>query len=392
VATSAIVTSVAVAAALFFWPGAAMSEDALWATIVLTCGIPLLAAGDVLGSAHRGVNRLGTKLLLIDVGRPGIVALAVILSPLAFVRRAPYIAGLYVLAALLVLAGLWLLFERDRRWRDTGAATSSELLRFGVPVAGAAILAGPLVNGLLPTMLSASAGSAAVALYGVALALQGVVALPVGIFEQVLVPVWARMATDGSHDDLARSYQHYTRICFALAAGLGIVLIANAGPMLSFVFGGAYAAAAPALEWAVAATLFAAWTGPNEAMLRALGLARPIFVARLVTAAAGTIAAGALIPQYGLLGAIAAFALAVVVLNVSYASTLYRERRIHPFTPWQTATTLGVVGAILAATAAGRHSQGGWIVAHVAALVVVVANIDLRSTLAVVRETARTFR
>ena len=49
--------------------------------------------------------------------RPGIVVVALLLSPLALARRAPYVAGLYVAGALLVLAGLWVLFNRDSQWR-----------------------------------------------------------------------------------------------------------------------------------------------------------------------------------------------------------------------------------------------------------------------------------
>jgi O-antigen/teichoic acid export membrane protein len=376
--------------ALIVWWRGSMSVDALSATAILIAGVPAFAIGDVLGAAYRGINRLGLKLFLVDVVRPGIVALALVLSPLTLTRRAPYVAGLYVTGALFVLTGLWLLFNRDKCWQNAGSSTSSELLHFGVPVAGAAILAGPLVNSLLPMMLSAWTGSTAVAFYGIALALQGLAGLPLAIFEQVLVPVWARAAVVDTPGDLARSYQRYTNVCFSLATGLAVVLIANDRAVLSFLFGSDYAAAGRALQLAVLATLFAVWAGPNEAMLRAIGLSRSIFVARLVTAAAGTVTAAILIPSYGLTGAVIAFAMAVVVLNLAYGTALYRANHIHPFTWRHMITTAAALAAVLAAMAWQRDfPMAGWLAAHVIAIAIVAANGALRFAFSAVRDMGR---
>jgi O-antigen/teichoic acid export membrane protein len=387
VSISAMLTSGAALVALLLWSKASSSGDAFAATAILIAGAPAFAIGDVLGAAYRGVNRLGTKLFLLDVVRPGIVVIALLLSPLAVARRAPYVAGLYVAGALLALACLWLLFSRDRRWRSRNASTPPQLLRFGVPIAGAAILSGPLVNSLLPMMLSAWTGSAAVAFYGIALALQGIAGLPLGIFEQVLVPVWARMAARETPGELARSYQRYATVCFSLATGLAIVLVANDRALLSLLFGAEYSAAGTAMKCAVLATLFAAWAGPNEAMLRATGLSRSIFGSRLVTAAAGTASAAVLIPQYGLTGAVSAFALAIVVLNLGYGTALYRARRIHPFTARHAITTFAAIAAVAAAIAhPADFAEAGWVAAHVLAIAIVAANADLQSWLGVVRD------
>lgn len=387
VSVSALLTSGAALVALLLWSNASMSGDAIAATAILIAGAPAFAVGNVLGAAYRGVNRLGTKLLLLDVARPGIVVIALLLSPLAVARRAPYVAGLYVAGALAVLACLWLLFNRDKQWRSIHASTPSELLRFGVPIAGAAILSGPLVNSLLPMMLSAWTGSTAVAFYGIALALQGIAGLPLGIFEQVLVPVWARMVALETPGELARSYQRYSIVCFSFATGLAIVLLANDRALLALLFGSDYSAAGTAMKYAVLATLFAAWAGPNEAMLRATGLSRRIFASRLITAAAGTASAAVLIPPYGLTGAVGAFALAVVVLNVAYGTALYRATRIHPFTVRHAITTLAATAAIAAALARpAAFPEAGWVAAHVLAIGIVAANADLRSSLGAVRD------
>ena len=383
---SALLTTGGSLVLLLLWSSSHMSSEATRATAILVVGLPLVAVGDVLGAAYRGVNRLGTKLFMIDVARPGIVAIAVLLSPVALVTSASYVTGLYVVGALVVLGALWIVFRRDRQWQDTSAGTSSELLRFGVPVAGAAVLAGPLVNGLLPMMLAAWTGSTAVAFYGIALALQGLAGLPLGIFEQVLVPFWARMTVRDSPAELARSYQQYAGICFAGVAVLGVVLIANDQAILSLLFGPDYAAAGSALQFAIVGTLFAAWAGPNEAMLRSIGASRAILAARIASAAAGSGSALALIPLYGLMGAMASFTLAVVALNVAYGSALYRAKRIHPFTSRHTITTVATLAAVLAATGLrGSYPVGGWVAAHALAIAILATNADLKSALGSVR-------
>jgi O-antigen/teichoic acid export membrane protein len=334
----------------------------------------------VIGAAYRGVNRIGTKLFMVDVARPGVVAIALLASPVVLTRSPSYVAGLYVFGALVVLAGLWALFRQDRQWTRSGSSTPSELLHFGVPIAAAGLLAGPRVNGVLPAMLSGWTGSAAVAFYGIALALQGLVALPVGVFEQAVLPTWARMAVRDSRGDLARSYRYYTNICFACAASLGILLIANDTAILTLLFGPEYDAASRALRYAVLSTVFGAMVGPNEGMLRAIGASRAIFSARLVSAVAATTAGALLIRAHGLSGAVIAFVVAAVVLNSMYGAALYRATGIHPFTSRHGITTVITMAGLLAATAFGdRFPLGGWAAANGLALLVLVAAPDVRS-------------
>jgi O-antigen/teichoic acid export membrane protein len=380
VTASALLTSALVLTGLVTWFGSIMSPAAFWTTTILTLGLPLLAVGNVIGAAYRGVNRIGTKLFMIDVARPGVVAIALLASPVVVTRNASYVAGLYVLGALVVLTALWALFRQDRQWTSSGSSTSSQLLHFGVPVAAAGLLAGPLVNGVLPAMLSGWTGSAAVAFYGIALALQGLVVLPIGILEQVVLPTWARVAARDTPSALAGSYRYYTNIGFAFAASFGILLIANDAAILTFLFGPEYAAASWALRYAVLSTLFGAMMGPNEGMLRAIGASRPIFYARLVSAVAGTAAGALLIPAYGLSGAVIAFVVTAVVLRVMYGATLYRAAGIHPFTSRHSITTVMTIAGVLAATVFADVSPiGGWAGANSLAIFVLVAAPDVRS-------------
>jgi len=95
----------------------------------------------------------------------------------------------------------------------------------------------------------------------------------------------------------------------------------------------------------------------------------------------------------GLMGAVSSFVLAVVVLNVAYGTALYRARRIHPFTWRHAVTTAAALGAVIAATALqSTYPVGGWMTAHVLAILIVAANVDLRSMLGAVRDRAVALR
>lgn len=362
------------------WVGSTMSGDARWATIIMTLALPLLALGDVVGAAYRGMNRLGTKILMIDVARPALVLVALLLSPVALTRHAPFVAGLYASAALVTLAALWIFFRRDHRAQrgGPGTTTPSELLRFGIPIAAAVFLAGPIINNLLPLMLSAWTGPAAVAFYAVALSLYSLVYLPVGILEQAVIPSWARMAAQARADDLEDSYRRYTNLCFAAAAGLGVVIVANAQTILISLFGPTFEAATAALKMVILATLCGALVGPNEGMLHALGFSTSIFNARLAGAAAGVATGVILIPAQGLSGAIGAAVVTMVGINTGYAVILFRKTGVHPFTARHALTTALTALGLLAATATGAYPLAAWVAAHGLAVLVVVANADFR--------------
>ena len=359
-----------------------MSSDVLWATGVLACGLPITAAGDVFGAAYRGINRLGTKIVLVDIARPGVVVAALLLLPFGTAPGSWLIASLYVAAQLLSLTALAILFATDSVWHNRVAGSRSELIRYGGPITAAAVLGGPLVNGVFPLMLSAWVGSAPVALLGIALTVQALVYLPTAIFEQAVLPTWSRMAGQPSTGALSDSYRHYTNICFAVTAGAGIVLIANDTLILRLLFGPEYIAAGPAMRIATISALFGAFVGPNEAMLRALGESRAIFNARLISAVAGTTAGAVLIGPFGLIGAVSAFALSSIAVNGMYGVWLYRISGIHPFNRHHARLTAAAVVAFGAATLSRDGGPASvWLAAHILGALVIASSRDLRFAL-----------
>lgn len=359
--------------------GYIVAGDALWAAIILTLAVPVLGLGEVLGAAYRGVGRLGTKILFGDVTRGLIVLAALLASPAVWAGDAPYVAGLFTAAAAGSLIALWIYFRGDARWRKGGAVSPAELLRFGIPLTGAVLLAGPIFLNVLPMLLSAWTGPAAVAFYTVAVSAYNFVYLPVGILEQAAVPAWARLAAHGDTDDLTRSFHRYTDMCFAGAAGLGLAIMANDRSILTFVFGPAFAIATAEVRIVILATFCIALVGPNEGLLHALGLSRSIFQARLAGAIAGVAAAVLLIPGYGLLGAIGAFAIGSVSMNGLYGVMLYRSVGIHPFTAAHLRTIgLTAAGVLAVTVVADSYMFAGRVLATALAVAILVAHADLR--------------
>jgi O-antigen/teichoic acid export membrane protein len=219
-------------------------------------------------------------------------------------------------------------------------------------------------------------------MFTVALSLQAMVYMPLGVFEQAAIPAWTRMAAHEPPAVLAASYRQVATVGFAAAAGLGLVVLANDRTILTLLFGPPFAAAEQAVTGAVLATLFGALTGPNEGMLRALGSAAAIFRARTAAAVAGVLAGLLLIPGYGLGGAIAAFAFTTVAINATYGVQLYLAGGIHPFTVRHTmAASLTAAGSTFAIASTGSYADPWWIAAHLCAAVLLAANTDVRSAL-----------
>jgi O-antigen/teichoic acid export membrane protein len=162
---------------------------------------------------------------------------------------------------------------------------------------------------------------------------------------------------------------------------LALVLIANDRTVLAFLFGPPYVAASGALRVVLVAAMFSALAGPNEGMLRALGLAGAILRARIVSAIACVAVGLMLIPPRGLVGAAVAFAVNAVVLNVMYGVTLYRAHGMHPFSkPHAMVATMATIGVVAGAAGDAVSPFGAWLVAHGIAILVLLISAELRAS------------
>lgn len=314
------------------WIADALHEQALaQVLLLLAVAIPLTTLADVLAAVGRGLSQLWTKVVLVDLTRSLWVVLALGSLLLLKASSLSAVVWAYVTAAFVsaVFTVIWL--KRNAHWQVSASPTPvAELLRYGLPLLGSALLAGPLVNSALPLLLQRLASSQAVAYYNVALSLPILIYIPIAVVEQAALPVWAAQSQAGATSDLRASYALVTRWAFLAGSFVFTLLWFNASAILTMVYGPSYATAAPAVQAVAVVTLFGMAVGPNAGMLRAFADTHFFFacmvIAGIVSLAVGMI----LIPTWGLMGGVLGFVTASALTNSLFAVVLFARHRIHP--------------------------------------------------------------
>src|SRR2546428_2378287 len=157
--------------------------------MVLAVGIPFAATANVLGAAYRGVGALWVKIVYLDLV-PALWLVLALSVMVALHATSLWIAALIYLGATLVAVtcvSVW--FGVGGRWRTVATGNpTGELLRYGVPLLGAWLVAWPLAA--IPLLLGAFGSMQSVAFYGLALSLAALVYTGVGAAGTAALPVW----------------------------------------------------------------------------------------------------------------------------------------------------------------------------------------------------------
>jgi O-antigen/teichoic acid export membrane protein len=225
-----------------------------------------------------------------------------------------------------------------------------DLLTYSVPLFISSLIGGTLVGNSIPLVLAAQNEPGLVSVYAIALTIQPLIQLPAIAVENAAVPVWAAAVGRQSESRLTISYANATRSALLLALLVYIPLSVAPLEWLQLLFGNRYTGSASVVQIALAATMFAIAVGPNEGMLRALGLTHAIFVARLVAGLVTLGAAWPLIRHWGVLGAIVAWAISGVLSNFVYGLYLFRAHHIQPIDSRYVRTLAAGIAGWLAAT------------------------------------------
>ena len=299
--------------------------------LLLAVSIPLTTLADVLAAAGRGVGQLWIKVVLGDVTRPLWVVMALGLLFLLGVSSLSVVIWVYLTGSLVssVLTVIW--FKSNIHLQGSiSKASIVELLRYGLPLLGTALLAGPLVNSALPLLITRLSSVQAVAYYNLAISLSLLINVPIAVVEQAALPVWSAQSQTGSIFELRAAYAFVARWSFLASSIVFALLWFNAGTILTFLYGPAYITAAPSLQAIAAAMLFGVIVGPNAGMLRAFADTHWLFVCSVVTGIVSLAVGMFLIPTWGLMGGVLAFVTAVVLTNSLFGVLLFVKHRIHP--------------------------------------------------------------
>ena len=223
----------------------------------------------------------------------------------------------YGLTALLVVAaavqGLQLAAASVLWVRSAGLRTRLEwpsraivvrTVREASPFAAAGIIAN-LQGRLAPVLLGFLASPAALAAFGVASRIGGLVRiLPQSAFAGAL-PVLSHEARMGMSEAVRARFDR-TLFAFAVVAAAGVALLA--APLVSWTYGDGFAAAVVPLAWTGAGLVPTLVNSGRKVYLYASGLERPAVKWSGVALALQAAACAALIPPFGPAGAAAALA------------------------------------------------------------------------------------
>ena len=273
--------------------------------------VPLIAMAGAAYGCLAPVFRAWPRALVVALGIETIGALGQWAGAWWLVHAGRGVVELLVLAAVVqavqfsAAAALWLRFGPRAAFEWPSPITIARTMRAAWPFAAAGLLANAQLR-LAPLLLGFLAAPAAVAAFGVASRIGGVVRmLPQAAFAGAL-PVLSHEAKRGA-TDLVRVRFERTLLAFVITAAS--VLVIAAGPIVSVTYGDGFAAAVAPLVWTGIGLVPALMNSGRKVYLYACGHEA---VAVRWSAVALALQAGAcalLIPEFGATGAAAGLAL-----------------------------------------------------------------------------------
>ena len=173
-------------------------------------------------------------------------------------------------------------------------------------------------------MLDTMTGGAEVGLYaGATRVLMLTNALP-GLCLGVLFPRFVRLQ-ESDPEGSARLYLLAVRVMVWLGAILAVGFALGAEPLLTLLYGPAYAGGAGALRWLMVALLFMFWHAPNGTVLFSGERLRPVVLISIVTAGFNVVANLYAIPRWGAEGAAATTAMSELLSFACFTPLVCRR-------------------------------------------------------------------
>jgi O-antigen/teichoic acid export membrane protein len=294
--------------------------------------IALEALSRVQVSALRGEHRLVPAAALDGFAQAAVFLAAVVwmaVSGSADVQRVFAAAALASGAS--AAAGAWLLAgtrgaasSGRRHLGGAGGPSAGALWRRSWPLLGATMLGALISQGDLWMVGIVAAGEGA-ALYGSALKLAFLVALPLFVLNRTLSSTLAELHVQGRTRELEVLLRGTTTLVVGVTGSVVLGLLLFGRHLLALLFGEFYAAAAPVLVLLALAELVFAAAGPGGTMLMMAGHERlqlAISAASVAFLVPGCLWAGA---RYGISG-VAAVSASTRVLNSLVTLVLVRRR------------------------------------------------------------------
>jgi O-antigen/teichoic acid export membrane protein len=312
---------------LVWWYEAAIDQARLWPMYLALACVPLYALSDVQDGIGRGRGWIGAALVPVYILRPALLLTGIAIAHAAGLKTTAATAVMAAILATALSAGIQYLWLRSKLAAEfppgPRAYAFGTWMRIGAPLL--AIYGAELtLQNADVLLLSLWRPAAEVGMYFAAAKTMALVMFVHYAVGSAFAHRFSALAAKGDQNGLAEAVQDAVRWTFwpSLAAA-GILLLAGR-PVLA-LFSPAFVEAFPVMAVLVIGFLARAAYGPAEMLLNMLGEQRRCAIV-VVTAAALSIGLQLLlIPQFGLLGAATATAIALVV-QAQLAVKVARER------------------------------------------------------------------
>lgn len=166
--------------------------------------------------------------------------------------------------------------------------------------------------------------------YDVAYRLPFLLTTTLTAFGFIFMPIISELQSDGKMDELGETYRIVTKWIFIATLPLALVLVSYPRMVITYTFGGEYAAGGAALAVLGVGFFIHTSLGLSGEMLTALGRSRTMMYDSIVVAIVNILLNLYLIPQYSMVGAAVATTIGYVTMNSLYIVQLYREIGTHP--------------------------------------------------------------
>lgn len=325
--------------ALVFYGGAWLVLDfSLGQGLLVTFGIaalllPVYTSLRALSAELMGLKRVVLALLPLEVLRPGLILLCVLL--VLSVDGTLLLASSTMLLNLAVTGLLLILFYFLVRHIWPSAVETHqpgwEKHKWFATARAMLLVAG--FNTILSRadilMVSAMVGTTEAGIYAVAGRVAGLLIFVLVAVNNILAPMVADLHKRKQGRDLQKLVTLAARIVFACSVLGGLILIPGARLALG-LFGEAFTEGTIALWILVGGQVINAWAGPAVLLLNMTG--HEGVSARILGVSAGLnlVANGALIPYYGIEGAALGTGLTLIVWNVWAVVEVWRHLNIMP--------------------------------------------------------------
>jgi O-antigen/teichoic acid export membrane protein len=297
--------------------------------------IPFTVMTNIRVGILRGFNNTQAKIFT-DNGHPFFFLIS--LGVLFFIGFS-FVNVLYV---YILAMGIVFIFVSLYCYKQTGIgllslrqdASHNELLKFSLPLLAVSLM-GIALNLTDTLMLGRYAKTEDVGVYNVSISLARVLTFPTNALSFVFMALSGELYSMGKLTELKRIYQILTKWVFSATLPLFFVLFFFPEMTITYLFGERFVVASTSLRILLAGFLVQALTGVNGLLMTVLGMSRGLMNITIIGVMLNIILNYILIKRVGLgiIGSSIATMSYYILANTITSVTLYRQHRLHPFTP-----------------------------------------------------------